>query len=245
MTGAPISVQLYSVREAMTADMSAALRRIADIGFTEAEAFGFADRVEEYQKAKDESGLSLTSGHAKLVTADDPAAILGAARTLGMSTLIDPAIPAEQWETRESVEGLAARLNELAVQGADQGLRIGYHNHWWELAEIEGTPALEIFAAALDERVILEVDTYWAEVGGVSAAALLERLGSRVTHIHVKDGPLTRDNKAQLPAGAGQAPVEAILAAAPEAVRVVEFDDYDGDVFEGLAASFAYLKDRA
>ncbi|UFU03673.1 sugar phosphate isomerase/epimerase [Ruania suaedae] len=245
MTGAPISVQLYSVRDAMKADLAGTLHRIADIGFTEAEAFGFVDRVQEYRDAAQASGVRLTSGHAKLVLADDPAPVLEAARALGMSTLIDPAIPAEHWQTRESVEGLAARLNELAALGAEQGLAIGYHNHWWELSRIEGAPALEIFAAALDERVVLEVDTYWAEVGGEPAPALLERLGARVTHIHVKDGPLTRDNKAQLPAGAGQAPVEAILAAAPDAVRVVEFDDYEGDVFEGVATSLAYLKERA
>ncbi|SEE88917.1 sugar phosphate isomerase/epimerase family protein [Ruania alba] len=245
MTGAPISVQLYSVRDAMNADMTATLRRIADIGYTNAEAFGFADRVDDYKAAKDASGLQIPSGHAKLVEAEDPAAIFDAATTLGISTVIDPAIHADKWSDRAGVEALAARLNELAGQAADQGLTVGYHNHWWELAEIDGTPALEILAAALDERIVLEVDTYWAEVGGQSAPALLERLGSQVGFLHVKDGPLTRDNKAQLPAGAGQVPIEAILAAAPDAVRVVEFDDYAGDVFEGIATSLAYLKERA
>ncbi|WP_159618347.1 sugar phosphate isomerase/epimerase family protein [Ruania rhizosphaerae] len=237
-----ISVQLYSVRNEMAIDIAATLRRVADIGYRSAEAYGFVDRVHEYREARRVSGLNISSGHASLLEASDPVATFEAAEAVGITTVIEPGLGGDKWESRESVEGLAARLNELAVRGADYGLRIGYHNHWWELAEIEGTPALEIFAAALDERVILEVDTYWAEVGGVSAAALLERLGSRVTHIHVKDGPLTRDNKAQLPAGAGQAPVEAILAAAPEAVRVVEFDDYDGDVFEGIATSLGYLQ---
>jgi hypothetical protein len=32
-----------------------------------------------------------------------------------------------------------------------------------------------------------------------------------------------------------------VLAAAPQAVRVIEFDDYAGDVFEGLAESIAFL----
>ncbi|UFU07011.1 sugar phosphate isomerase/epimerase family protein [Ruania halotolerans] len=245
MTGAPISVQLYSVRDAMSTDMTATLRRLAEIGFQSVEAFGFVDRVDEYLAAKQASGLEIPSGHAKLVEVDDPSATFDAAKALGIGTVIDPAIHADKWSDRQSVEGLAARLNSLAGQAADRGLQVGYHNHWWELAEIDGTPALEIFAAALDERVVLEVDTYWAEVGGQSAPALQERLGDQVGFLHIKDGPLTRDNKAQLPAGAGQAPIEAILAASPSAVRVVEFDDYDGDVFEGVATSLAYLVGRA
>jgi hypothetical protein len=32
-----------------------------------------------------------------------------------------------------------------------------------------------------------------------------------------------------------------ILAAAPQALRVVEFDAFDGDIFQGLEQSFTYL----
>jgi hypothetical protein len=32
-----------------------------------------------------------------------------------------------------------------------------------------------------------------------------------------------------------------ILAAAPDALWVLEFDGYAGDIFEGLAASYAYV----
>lgn len=34
----------------------------------------------------------------------------------------------------------------------------------------------------------------------------------------------------------------AVLAAAPRALRVIEFDDYRGDPFDGIAASLAYLR---
>ena len=93
--------------------------------------------------------------------------------------------------------------------------------------------------------MVLEVDTYWAAVGGVPAPELLGRLGERVQFLHVKDGPITDDPKAQLPAGTGAMDVPAVLAAAPDALRVIEFDDYAGDIFAGLAASLAYLEGRA
>jgi sugar phosphate isomerase/epimerase len=88
---------------------------------------------------------------------------------------------------------------------------------------------------------VLEVDTYWATAGGEDAAALLRRLGKKVYAIHVKDGGLATDASGQVPAGEGQIPVAEVLAAAPDALRVIEFDVYDGDIFEGIAASYAYL----
>lgn len=107
---------------------------------------------------------------------------------------------------------------------------------------MEGQTALEYFAGLLDTEVVLEVDTYWAAVGGQDPAALLERLGDRVRFIHIKDGPVTTDTKAQLPAGQGKLAVwEVIGAAHALEVGVVEFDDYSGDIFDGIAQSLAYL----
>lgn len=242
MTGAEISVQLYSIRDAIAEDLPGALRRIADLGFTNVEPWGFVDKVDAFRQALTESSLSAPSAHARLVLAEDVQPIFAAAAALGVRTLIDPMIPAERWTTREDVQATADRLAELATEAADAGLSIGYHNHWWELAQtVDGRPALEVFADLLDPRVVLEVDTYWAAVGGVPAPDLLRRLGERVKFLHVKDGPITDDPQAQLPVGEGAMDVPAVLAAAPQAMRVIEFDAYAGDLFEGLATSLAYL----
>lgn len=243
MTGAEISVQLYSVREAIAEDLPAAIARVAELGFTNVEPWGFVDRVDQFREALTGNNLSAPSAHAGLVAAEAVQPIFAAAAALGVRTLIDPMVPAERWATREDVQATADRLAELAGQAADHGLTIGYHNHWWELAQqVDGRPALEVFAEVLDERVVLEVDTYWAAVGGVPAPELLARLGERVKFLHVKDGPITDDPKAQLPAGTGAMDVPAVLAAAPDALRVIEFDAYAGGIFEGLAASLAYLR---
>jgi hypothetical protein len=59
--------------------------------------------------------------------------------------------------------------------------------------------------------------------------------------IHVKDGGLATDATGQVPAGEGQVPINDVIAAAPNALRVIEFDAYDGDIFDGIAASYAFL----
>jgi sugar phosphate isomerase/epimerase len=241
----PISVQLYSVREAVAQSLPSALDRLAALGFTTVELYGFVDRAEEYKKALDSAGLQAPSAHAPVLAAEDPSRIFDAALTVGASTVIDPHHPEEHWQTGDDVRANAERMNRLAQAAGEQGLRFGYHNHHFELASsIDGRPALEVLADELDPAVVLEVDAFWSQVGGVDAPALLQRLGDRVGFIHVKDGPITRDTSTQQPAGQGEMDLPAVLAAAPQVVRVVEFDAYSGDVFDGLAQSLAWLAEH-
>jgi sugar phosphate isomerase/epimerase len=237
----PLSVQLYTVRDAIALDLPAALERVAAIGYRTVEPYDFVARASEYAELIPANGLSAPTAHAQLVGQPlEP--IFAAATKLGIGTVIDPHIDRALWTSVDDIARSADALGEIARAAADHGLRIGYHNHWWELQNrIAGVPALEVFVDRLSDAVVLEVDTYWAEVGGVPAAALLERLGDRVVAIHVKDGAISQVNTEQVAVGAGKVDVLAILAAAPNALRVVELDDFDGDVFTALADSLAYL----
>jgi len=236
-----LSVQLYTVRDALASDLPGTLRHVADLGYRNVELFGFVDLADQYSQLLPSVGLVAPSAHARLI-GQDVAVIFGAAKKIGVTTVIDPHIDRELWTTKDDIAKAASSLNEIAKIGADHGLTIGYHNHWWEAENrIDGAPALEVFADHLDAGVILEVDTYWAEVGGVSAADLLRRLGERVQLIHVKDGAVTHDNQDQVAVGSGKVDILGILAAAPQALRVVELDGFNGDVFDALADSFAYL----
>ena len=236
------SLQLYTLRDAIQQDLPGTIRKVAEIGFTQVEPYNFVATARELGAALKENGLTAPSGHAPLLSADQDE-IFAAAKDLGIATVIDPYLPAEHWQHAEDIQATAAKLNAAAKKGAGYGIRVGYHNHAWELeSSIEGRPALEYFADLLDPELVLEVDTYWVAVGGQDPVALLERLGSRVKLIHIKDGPLTTDNKAQLPAGQGKVAVLDVIASAKSLeVGVVEFDDYSGDIFEGIAESLAFL----
>lgn len=245
MTSSRLSVQLYTVRDAIAADLPSTLERVAALGFEAVELYGFVDRATEYSELLPRFGLTAPTAHAHILDPEDATLAFAAARAIGVSTVFDPMTAPERWTTKADVAAIAFELNGLVGQAADFGLRIGYHNHAWELENrIDGVPALEVFADALDDRVVLEVDTYWSEVGGVPALGLLERLGDRVVALHVKDGPVSQDNKQQVAVGSGRMPVLDILAAAPEALRVVELDDFDGDVFDALADSVAFLREN-
>ena len=257
------SVQLYSVRDAIDADLDRAVARVAEIGFTRVEPYAFQLRTADYLRAFAASGLTAPSGHAAVIDASEPSVVFDAAAELGIATVIDPFIPTERWQRADDVRAIAERVNELSRQAATHGLSFGYHNHQWEFSnQIDGRPAYELFVSLLEPGVVLEVDTFWATVGGADVPAVLTSLGSRVHALHIKDGKVSGDIATalpssesalvvpdalraafenQTPAGQGDVDVAAILAAAPHALRVVEFDAYSGDVFDGIAQSLAWL----
>lgn len=236
------SLQLYTVRKPLEEDLPGTIARVAELGFTKVEPYNFVATADALAAAFAEHGITAPSGHAPLLK-DDQDEIFAAANKLGITTVIDPFIPAEQWQSVEDIQKIAAGLNAAAKKGAEYGVRVGYHNHQWELeSKINGTTALEYFETLLDPELVLEVDTYWVSVGGANAVDVLTSLGDRVKFIHIKDGPLTTDNLAQLPAGQGQVPVWDVIEAAKSLeVGVVEFDDYAGDIFDGIAESLAFL----
>jgi sugar phosphate isomerase/epimerase len=236
------SIQLYTLRDAVAQDLPGTIKKVADIGFAQVEPYNFVATATELGTALKENGLTAPSGHAPLLSQDQDE-IFAAARDLGINTVIDPMVPADLWQDAQNVQATAAKLNAAAKKGAEYGIRVGYHNHAWELeSTVEGRTALEYFESLLDPEVVLEVDTYWVAVGGQDPVDILAKLGDRVKFIHIKDGNLTTDSKAQQPAGQGKVPVLEVIAAAKSLeVGVVEFDDYSGDIFDGIAESLQFL----
>ena len=187
-------------------------------------------------------GLAAPTAHVGLLGGADLDAVFAAAVDLGIGIVIQPWVEPARWETEDGIRQLATELNSVAQAASAHGLRVGYHNHHFELAAmIGGRHGLERFAELLAPDVVLEVDTYWAHAGGADVPALLGRLGTRVVALHVKDGDGSLDPARQVAVGAGSLPIREIVDAAPTALRVVELDATDGDMFEAIRASRAYL----
>jgi sugar phosphate isomerase/epimerase len=259
-----LSVQLYSVREALTADLDAALARLSDLGVRHVEAFDFVRRGAELAAAFERHGLAVPTGHAPLLSTSTPdrpvpprAETFAVAKELGMRIVIDPFVAPARWADTAEPEKTAALLNEAAAEAADHGLLVGYHNHSHEFVHsFDGVTAYDVFTGKLQDVVVLEVDAFWAAAGGHDVPALVIRLGERVRAVHVKDGPIVADpftagepldpsSFGQVAAGEGAVPLAPILDAATDMeYAVLEFDHYAGDIFDGIARGIRFLNER-
>ncbi|MBA2381590.1 MAG: sugar phosphate isomerase/epimerase [Chloroflexi bacterium] len=237
-----LSVQLYAVRGSLADDLGATLGRIAALGFRRVEPFDLLSFRDGLRDGLPHHGLAAPTAHVDLLGGADLDDVFGAATELGIGTLIQPWTDPARWQTMEGVVEVASALRATSERAAGRGLRIGYHNHHFELAsKLDGRHALEVFAELVAPEIVLEVDTYWAFAGGADVPALLGRLGDRVVALHVKDGDGGLDPIRQVAVGAGTLPIREIIEAAPAALRVIELDDTAGDMFDAIRDSRAFV----
>ncbi|ASK65504.1 sugar phosphate isomerase [Brachybacterium avium] len=263
------SVQLYTLATEFSADMNGSLDKLAQIGLKNVEAFDFVRRPKEIRAALDASGLASPTGHAPLLSDElwtpdgsipTPAneVVFEAAAEIGMKTVIDPMVPTERWLTEDGVKDIAERLNAASETAKQFGLTVGYHNHAQEfLADFDGQSAYQRFLSLVEPSVAIELDLYWALVGGQDVVALVKELGDRLVAIHVKDGikPETNPFAPEAPkfssssldqrhAGEGEVPtIEAMQAATGVKYAVIEYDNAPGEVFSDIENSYRFLID--
>lgn len=239
-----ISIQLYTLRDAFESDRDGTLAAVAAMGVDEVEPFGI-ENFDWLPDALAAHGLRAGSAHANLV--GDPEKVLAAAKKLGVTTVFQPGPrPRDAFSTREGIETFAADINAQVDAFAAEGISIGFHNHDWEFTapQVDGQVAYDYFVSLLDPRTVLELDTYWALAGGVDPLAVFEKYGDRITHIHVKDGPVEGGHGvSNVVLGTGAVDVPTILEASPNRTWVLEFDIATDAVAES-AASIAYLKEK-
>ena len=242
-----LAVQLYTLRDSIP-DLANLVPRLATDGYLGVELFGGefdAVSADDLAKLLADNGMVASSGHVGLGRGgriDDEA--LDRLQAVGVDTAIVAFMPPDKFTSIEGVARVAEKLATASEQVSARGMTLGYHNHFWELAEVDGRPALtELFERA-GTAVIAEVDTYWAKVGGADPAAFVAELGERARFLHVKDGPADAPESDMVAVGAGSVEVPEILRANPAVQwHVVELDRCATDMYEAVAASARYLAD--
>lgn len=238
-----LSVQLYSVRDDLAPEvLESTLARLAGFGFTHVEPYDLFGHTDALAAALAATGLKAETAHVN-VTQFDRDRIIAVAKRLGVTTVIMPWIEPESIADRAGVEALAAALNEFSRFAKPHGIRLGYHNHDFEFSQhVDGVPAWELLVTLLDDDVILELDTFWASVGGADVFELLPRLGDRIRFLHVKNEPPDEEDLPLLGVDiTGR--MDEVLALASGFVErpVVEIVVDDGDVFPVLERNAAFF----
>ncbi len=242
---AAIGVMMYTVMEQAWADLEGTLARLAGIGFRGIETYGVVEQFgpARVRRAIEAAGLELTSAHAPFPAGAEAERILDENAELGAEVLVW-SMEREEFASPRAITAGLARVNEAAERAAARGMRIAYHNHFAEFSNVfGGRQAYDLLLDQLDERVLVELDAYWAALGGADPAEVLARLGDRVRFIHVKDGPaVSYENDVMVPIGTGQVDWTRTLTV-PSGLRwhIVELERLDMDTFQALELSYAYL----
>jgi sugar phosphate isomerase/epimerase len=243
-----IALQLYTVRRLLATDLPGTLTAVAEAGYRSVELAGLPDvSADDLARHLDDAGLAPVASHEGMDRLRaDPRAVAQRLRILGCPRVVVPSMPEADRASTASVRRFAAELGRLAGTLADDGLRLGYHNHDFEFAPLDGTTAFDVLLTELPAEVELEVDVYWVSVGGGEPVAAIDAARDRVRMLHMKDrapGAAIHD----APAGSGVLDFPAIVEAGRSARvhwYIVELDEPD-DVIADITAAAVYLESLA
>jgi sugar phosphate isomerase/epimerase len=242
----PLSIQLYTVRDLTKtpADRARVIREIAEIGYVATEGGG--ERLtDDARQLYADTGLRFSSWWA-VPTAETLQGYVEVAKATGITHFVGSVGP-DQFKDEATIVALAAQYEAAAQLLAPHGLSMCYHNHYWEFAakfgDRYGWDVLFDHAPSLRA----ELDLYWASnFGAVDVPALVRRYASRTPLMHVKDGPLVKDQP-NTAVGQGKLDLKAAIAEADPSVLkwlIVELDSYVGgsaNMMDAVRDSYTYL----
>ena len=211
MAGINYGAQLYTARALMELDVRGTLEAVAALGYREFEFAGyFGEEPDEIRRILDGLGVSAPSAHFGAdMFAGDFSRALDAASTLGHRYLVLPWW-AEAERTVEGYQRLAELLNRSAEVASTHGIKVAYHNHDFEFANVDGVIPFELLMTeTADDRVYFELDLYWCAVMNCQPHSLFESHPGRFPLLHLKD----RDAEgAMSDVGSGELDFAAVLA---------------------------------
>jgi sugar phosphate isomerase/epimerase len=239
-----IGLQLYTVRDQLGADFAGTIRKIASYGYGAVETAGFPNTTPQAAKALfDELGLSVVASHSGLPLGDDKQQILDTLAAVGSPYLICPWMdPNTYFSSLDGIKKVCEMLNQANEVVKAAGLKLAYHNHWFEIEVVEGKPAIHHMLDYLESDILFELDTYWVKVGGLDPVETIKDLGARAALLHLKDGPANGREPAMTALGKGAMDIPAILAVSQADAHIVEIDRCDTDMMQAVQDSINYLK---
>ncbi|GHE23652.1 sugar phosphate isomerase/epimerase family protein [Sphingobacterium griseoflavum] len=202
-----IGIQLFSIRDLIAEDPVKTLETVGKIGYKHVETFGVDAsaasfwnlKVPELKKVLDDNGLKSHSGHydmSKYLSRsqsqkENIERYIEIAHDLGQSHIVAPVTPMDDINNLkvEDYQFAADQLNKAGEMAKKAGIKVGYHNHFWEFRGFgNGTKGLDILLAFTQpELVDFELDLFWIEKAGYTAQSYFEKYPGRFTMWHIKD----------------------------------------------------------
>ncbi|RDW16713.1 sugar phosphate isomerase/epimerase family protein [Oceanobacillus chungangensis] len=252
MTNKPIALQMYSLREESQKDFLGTLSKVAEMGYEGIEFAGYGElSAEELKRELDNLGLKAASSHVPLTTLEDEtelAKIINYQHVIGSKNIVCPFLPPDR-RSKEDYYNLIPILNRVGEQCFNEGINFSYHNHDFELIELEnGKFPLELLLEETNPQwVQTEFDIYWLTKAGENPVEWINRYHNRTPLVHLKD--MTTDGEqffAEL--GTGGVDLDGVLKQASKSNVewwVIEQDQSRRTPLESVKISLDYLKTKS
>lgn len=193
-----VGLQLYTIRDAMTADPAGTLKKVSDLGYKNMELAGYADgkfygyTPAEFKKMVNDLGMDVLSSHAAVestgITPETAKVMADAHAEVGVKYCVQPWVN-EPDRNIETYKKMIGDWNEVGRIMKTVGIQFAYHNHNFEFATIDGVvPYYDIFMPEMDAGLItMELDLFWASKAGQDPVAMFNKFPGRFQLLHFKD----------------------------------------------------------
>tara|TARA_R110002050_G_scaffold120790_5_gene238997 strand:- start:1846 stop:2724 length:879 start_codon:yes stop_codon:yes gene_type:complete len=195
---------LYTVRDDMGTNAKATLQAVADAGFKNIEAAGYADgkfynmSPAEFKELLTSLKLKPISTHQGSVTLENADQMMADVKAAGFKYFVIPVPPMGMFEfNREkmsmgmkgSIEDLAKILTTLGEKANNAGLKLLYHNHDFEFKKNnDGIVPIDYLLENVDPKLLnFQMDLYWVTKAGANPIAYFNKYPGRFKIWHVKD----------------------------------------------------------
>ena len=182
-----LAYQLYCSRNW---PLDETLKMLSGIGYAHVEGYGnLMSDVPALERGLKDNGLTMLSTHYALDALEsDPDKAVETARTLGVGKVFVPHIgPDDRPNDAKGWQAFGKRLAEAGKPILDAGLIYGWHNHDFELADLDGSDRPLDFIANASDDMMLELDLGWVARAGHDPKAWIGKYSGRISAAHIKD----------------------------------------------------------
>ncbi|HHY82769.1 MAG TPA: sugar phosphate isomerase/epimerase [Clostridiales bacterium] len=182
-------LQLYSVRKDLEKDLQGTLSKVKEMGYEAVEFFGeFKYPAQEVKQVLDNIGLKICGWHTPwhYLQGDQLNETIAYFKDLGNKYVIIPGLPHNLTYSKEAWLSAAEEFNGLSEKLQKHGMKIGYHNHFAELYDMDGEKPFHMFFSNTDSSVIMQVDIGHVLCGGADLMDTIADYAGRAVSVHLK-----------------------------------------------------------
>jgi sugar phosphate isomerase/epimerase len=186
-----LGLQLWSLRNQLTASLPAGMAEVKTLGFTLIETAGtYGHSAKDLRSLADANGLKIVGSHIpyERMQSDLPG-VIAEVKTFGAQYVVVAWVPHKGAFDLDQAKAAAANFNKWGATLKAEGLRFGFHTHGYEFRpQPDGSTAFDVLMKETDpDLVFCEMDVFWVVNAGVDPVTLLEKYPNRFKAFHIKD----------------------------------------------------------